>query len=795
MSLLQQLVQFLSQPPESLVYHVVTLLALQATFWLALWQLRRKPEDSFARRLVWASGGIIIGRLIILFASLAIAGPVEAAGILPPLERAIDTATATLIVWALAPQFRNQPRLGDVIVLIILILTGFMYAFFAQNWLSQIEAGALLGSYSTTEQARIWEVVQLLILGLGSALILFGRENQWPLRLAVVLILFISHVLSLWFLVIGSSVTTDIAYWVRLGNLVAFPTLAILTYRHNLTTLIPSKGFGRSMVEQLAYLLQLARDTVKDTDLDSTAEQALLLAAETLEAEFLALAIGEPEDKQRLRLFFAEARTPSEESQDTLADDGASILDLESLPSVKKAMDQHRQVELLPEGKGARQLHNIYQQLDLEALGSLLVEPLFVEDTDIGLLLLAGPDGRDQWPDPGKTLSPAVANFIAQALYNTRRYEMMTEIGDRPPFGEEIDPTAGLAVRVLTLEGQLAAENQRAEALAVALTLAEVQNQDERVRKLEDEIEALRESLVEAEDAMALAAASDAGVSTDWVMRTVSRYSGELEDAQMRVYQLEDQLAELSQLVNSGSITSSASELRTPLTSLGVYTDLLLSESLGKLGARQVTVLQRMKSSIENMTSLLDEIIALVRPILPHPASPDLVAVQATIEAAIGTVSTKMMAKHLKLDLVVDDELPALPTYEDTFYQIVARLLSSACLVSVDNGRVSVVANLETYSPPGEGGPEKQSTFLHLSIKDSGSEEGQGMQMTLFSGHPLPQDEQLDRQLVEAGEDLSVAMKLVESHGGRTWVEGEPDSGSIVSILLPISGNGTGALD
>ena len=71
MSLLQQLVQFLSQPPESLVYHLVTLLALQATFWLALWQLRRMPADSFARRLVWASGGILIGRFIILFASLA----------------------------------------------------------------------------------------------------------------------------------------------------------------------------------------------------------------------------------------------------------------------------------------------------------------------------------------------------------------------------------------------------------------------------------------------------------------------------------------------------------------------------------------------------------------------------------------------------------------------------------------------------------------------------------------------------------------------------------------------------
>jgi hypothetical protein len=45
MLLFQQLIQFLSSPPDTLDYHVVTLLALQATLAIALWQYRRQPED------------------------------------------------------------------------------------------------------------------------------------------------------------------------------------------------------------------------------------------------------------------------------------------------------------------------------------------------------------------------------------------------------------------------------------------------------------------------------------------------------------------------------------------------------------------------------------------------------------------------------------------------------------------------------------------------------------------------------------------------------------------------------
>ncbi|MGD2048865.1 MAG: GAF domain-containing sensor histidine kinase, partial [Chloroflexota bacterium] len=678
--------------------------------------------------------------------------------------------------------------------LILLILTGFMYAFFAQEWIASIAVGAPLGSYSTTYQAIYWEIVQLAILGIGTLLIIFSREDQWPLRLAVLIILIGAHALSLLFLYSRPTVTTDIAYWVRLGNLIAFPTLAILTYRHNLTILLPSTGFGRSTLEDLAHLLELTRKAIGESDTNTTVVGSLKVAGATLESEYLAMAIKSPEDPEHYRLISAHKKDSGAMDNNSWEIVSDRSFELNLLPSFKQAIVQRQQVELFPEGQGARQLNEFYQVIENRNLGSLLIEPLFVDRYDIGLLLFAGPAGRAHWPAPEKALATSLAGFLAQAVYNAQVYETKDSV-DIHVVGEgvgEVEMTKDPNERISELEEQLAAESHRVERLVAALALAEELNRDDRVKKLEEEVDALREALVEAEDAMALAAANDAGVSTDWVMRTVSRYSGELEEAQLQISRMEAQISELSRHGNFGPVAALTSELRTPLTSLGVYTDLLMSESLGILGNQQMSVLKRMKTSIMNMSSLLDEIVSQTKSISSQLAKREMVDVRETIEAAIGTVSGQMQAKSLKLDLIIDEDLPAIPSPEDSFYQIVAHLLSSACLLSVQDGRVSISAQHDIFKTSGPTGEEKQNDYLHLAVSDSGAEKGNKLHARMFSGQPFEEDEPVDDYLTMARKDLSTVMELVDRFGGRTWVEYVTGIGSKVSVLLPITTNGAG---
>ena len=61
-------------------------------------------------------------------------------------------------------------------------------------------------------------------------------------------------------------------------------------------------------------------------------------------------------------------------------------------------------------------------------------------------------------------------------------------------------------------------------------------------------------------------------------------------------------------------LTSIAQDLRQPMSSIVGYTDLLLGESIGILGAMQRKFLERIKSSIERMNGLVDDIRQRDRP-------------------------------------------------------------------------------------------------------------------------------------------------------------------------------------
>ena len=82
--------------------------------------------------------GMLIAVLVALIVN-------SSSAFLPPLERAIDSASVALLVWALAPHPRRLPRLGSVILVSAIVLIGLMYAFLAQEWLNQVESGLALG--------------------------------------------------------------------------------------------------------------------------------------------------------------------------------------------------------------------------------------------------------------------------------------------------------------------------------------------------------------------------------------------------------------------------------------------------------------------------------------------------------------------------------------------------------------------------------------------------------------------------------------------------------------------------
>ncbi|MFQ5421813.1 MAG: hypothetical protein ACE5EY_15790, partial [Anaerolineae bacterium] len=70
MSFSQQLFQLVTQPPGSLVYHIITLFTLQAVFALSRSQMGRDYAQQATRKTGWAALAIVIAQLGLMAAEI-----------------------------------------------------------------------------------------------------------------------------------------------------------------------------------------------------------------------------------------------------------------------------------------------------------------------------------------------------------------------------------------------------------------------------------------------------------------------------------------------------------------------------------------------------------------------------------------------------------------------------------------------------------------------------------------------------------------------------------------------------
>jgi len=804
MTFWQQLNQLLSETPGNIVYHLVTLFAIQATLAIALSQWRRArsegQDDELARRLTLAALAILVARVAFLVVSLNLSGetdPLAAGRVLPPLEQAINAASALLVVWGIVPSFPNLPRLNDVLAILGVLLLGVIYVFFAQEWAATVEPGV---TYNGSQQSTIWGAIQLGILALGAVLLIAARFPGRGLRFFVVLALLGGHLAQFWDYPESIPSSSEAPFWIRLGHLVAFPLFAVLAYRHTVQQLLAAQLGNRPAAEQLAESLTLATRVVDSPTLARTRQEAVRMATQAVDATFVGLALANPEHPSHLSV------TGNKADQEELQQ---WELNLDDWPAFRLAIEQEEAVELLPEGMGARQLHDLYREMGVERLGPLLIAPLRANQNVVGVLLVGGRPEWGAWPAGPRGLISRLAAYLARALYNARAYEQaLADVAPMTPASEAV-----ASGRIIALEEERNRALQEAERLAdrlqqAELRLAESQEQTRHlaatlealeeeqgtaaagadVEALETEIAALRESLIEAEEAMAMAAAGEGELSTEWVMMTITRYSGELEEAQGRIAELQEELARRESEEADAVVTSLLQELRTPLTSIAGYTDLLLGETMGILGTKQRDFLQRVKANVERMGLLLEQVVQMAAT-SGQPATledVEFVNVEEVVDTAVNTVISQVRKKELRLNLDIERAIPPIPANREALCQVLIHLLNNASQASAAQGVMKVSAHTDVMGAQGgDNGSAAAERFVHLAVTDSGGGIRPEDRSHVFD----PQyraDNPLISGLGDTGAGLSVAQALITAHGGRIWVDSEMGEGSTFSVLLPL---------
>ena len=261
------------------------------------------------------------------------------------------------------------------------------------------------------------------------------------------------------------------------------------------------------------------------------------------------------------------------------------------------------------------------------------------------------------------------------------------------------------------------------------------------------------------------------------------------EDARLR-FQVEDLARELKEARDEALIkrfeaeTASASkstflanmshELRTPLNAILGFSEIIAEECFGAVGNPQYKDYARdIHGSGAHLLSLINDLLDIAKieagrmELLPGQLDP-----RGMLDAALKLVITKAAEKHQALTVRVDPSCPALYADERALKQILINLVSNAVKYTPTGGQIDVIAD---RAPDG---------FFRLTVRDNGPGIPQAKLDKIFV--PFSQvDNHFDRQAGGTGLGLALVKGLAELHGGRAWIESEPEQGCAVFVALP----------
>jgi PAS domain S-box-containing protein len=215
-------------------------------------------------------------------------------------------------------------------------------------------------------------------------------------------------------------------------------------------------------------------------------------------------------------------------------------------------------------------------------------------------------------------------------------------------------------------------------------------------------------------------------------------------------------------------------QLRTPMTSIKGYTDLIYLEAVGEINEAQRRFLRIIKSNADRLALLANDLLDISRIETGRiRLNLEFIHIGAISEEMATSLRGQIEEKGLSLKLDIPEGLPPIYGDHDRVTQILTNLTENAWRYTPSGGQVTVSA-------------QTRGNFLQVSVADTGigiAPEDQEKIFTRFyrADHPLVQE------VAGTGLGLSIAKSFVEMHGGEIWVESKPGQGSTFSFTLPLA--------
>ena len=766
-----QILMLLTTPPGNLIYHIVLVFSIAGTLYAAI-HLLRSSQFPQVRRMVFGLG-ILLALQVLLFitSGLAWQGLLSPQTVLPPFDRAVTLLALVWITWMWV--FPEPVRLADfatvLLNLLVLILFGLTLAFWAQTPRT---------SFNTSIFEMIWQSFSLAVVLLGILGLIMRRSNGWGDGLAMLLLAFCGHLLSLVWRVEG-----DFPGFVRLTQLALFPILLTIVQRFpravsELEPVTKTDHFtGEHTKERRRYstdtkTLHALMSMAAEDNPEKIGSAMMRGVAQAMVADLCFLLLLADDKSLSIACGYDLIREENLEG---------TAIDKNAIPLLANAILRGRPLRL-PTSSTSSDLKGLGQMLSLSNTGHLLSVPITTKERGpVGAILILSPYSNRLWSAEDQAYLTTVSALFIPILERGQRASLLeTERNlaqqDARRALEQVEDEKQKyeqASKELEQVHEKVSQQQvqTGEMAALLVMKEESRKTIETLKTQIEQMSQIGETNDSPEDATQLER------ELRQTLEEMARMQNALANANAKIMQLEQRPSAPITSEQMEVIASISQELRQPMSSIVGYTDLLMGESVGSLGSLQRKFIERIKASTERVGGLVDDLIQITNletGKLEFKA--ETIDLNVIIDNSMAYTSTQIREKNITLRLDIPEAAPRVKTDRDALQQIFIHLLQNASAATQSEGVITLRVRMQN---------ESNNYFISIQVTDTGGGIAPDDIPRVFTRR-YRADHSLIEGLGDTGVGLSIAKALVETQGGRIWVETEAGMGSTFSILLPV---------
>ena len=282
-------------------------------------------------------------------------------------------------------------------------------------------------------------------------------------------------------------------------------------------------------------------------------------------------------------------------------------------------------------------------------------------------------------------------------------------------------------------------------------------------KKVEERTKDLNEKITEVEQNEA---------ATMSILEDMHEIHEGLKKSQIRIKRQNIKLKKLDQ-IKSNFLNVTSHELRTPMSAIKGYIQMILKQTLGKTTEDQRNALNVVLRNTDRLDHLIQDILDISR--LESGTLkliPEKIDVKKMMEETVETMQSSADLKHITINAKVEDNIPEITVDQERIKQVIINIISNAIKFSPDGSIINIRS-------------KKDKDLILLEIQDFGRGIPKDKQKRIFETF-YQVDSGMDRKFGGAGLGLAISRGIVLAHGGEIWVESIVGKGSIFYFTISI---------